>query len=255
MRRSGWRPTGDCRCRRDENVHKPRKVRLRCRPVAGAVTVLPDTRRASLELTVKIVRRAIEMRELVLMSAMALLGAGCVEVIPHIQEFDAGPDITMIDVTGEPEVSVGKCMSGRRWTGGTMGSQLMNPGVPCMGPGCHSPTGKGALQMTLGGTIYGLGGERDDNDCNGIDGSGMAVAVWDEGMTMEVIPRLQVNGVGNFFTTRALPDTYKVEVIQQGRKAPMLAAINGKMNGGDCNYCHSAADFMGAKGRIVPARP
>jgi len=195
------------------------------------------------------------MRELVLISAMAMLGAGCVEVIPHIQDYDAGPDITIIDVSGEPDVPIGKCMSGRRWTG-SKGSDLMNPGVPCMGPGCHSPTSKAPIvPMTMGGTIYALGGERDDNDCNGIDGAGMAVAVWDEGMTMEVIPRVQVNSVGNFYTSRGLPDTYKVEVIQQGRKAPMTGVINGKMNGGDCNYCHSAADFMGAKGRIVPARP
>ena len=195
------------------------------------------------------------MRELVLTSAIAMLGAGCVEVIPHIDEFDAGPDITVTDVIAE-EVSSGKCMSGRRWTMGTMGSPLMNPGVPCMGPGCHSPTAsKPQLVMTLGGTIYPLGGEHDDNDCNGIDGAGMAVAVMEENGPMEVIPRIQVTPVGNFFTNRPLPDRYKVKVIQGGREAPMTTVVNGAMNGGDCNYCHSAADFMGAKGRIVPAKP
>ena len=194
------------------------------------------------------------MRELVLMSAMALLGAGCVEVIPHIQDFDAGPDTVVADVTGEPDVMLGKCMSGRRWTGGK-GTALMNPGVPCMGPGCHSPTSKSPIEpMTMAGTIYPLGGERDENDCNGIDPVGIALAVMDDA-GMEVIPRIQLNQAGNFYTSKALPDTYKVKIIQQGREVPMIAPVNGRMNGGDCNFCHQAVDYMGAKGRIVPPRP
>ena len=106
--------------------------------------------------------------------------------------------------------------------------------------------------MTLGGTVYGLGGERDENDCYGMDTG--AIAVLDL-QGMEISTRIQVNPAGNFYTERALPDTYKVKLISQGREITMDTPINGKMNGGDCNYCHSAADFMGAKGRIVPARP
>jgi hypothetical protein len=148
---------------------------------------------------------------------------------------------------------MGKCFSGRRWTGGTTGSSEMNPGVPCMGPGCHSPTSK--TPMTMGGTVYDVKGDHDDNDCNGIMGTGVAIAVYDEANMMEVIPRIQVNAVGNFWTARALPPTYRVRVLQGGREAIMNAAVNGAANGGDCNYCHSAADFMGAKGRIVPTAP
>jgi hypothetical protein len=193
------------------------------------------------------------MRELVLTCAMTMLGAGCVEVIPHRDEFDAGIDVAMTDGSGEPEVMSGKCFSGRRWTGGTMGSALMNPGVPCMGPGCHSPTSK--TPMTMGGTVYDKRGDRDDNDCNGIDGAGMAIAVWDEGNTMEVHTRIQINGVGNFFTAKSLPPVYRVRVIQGGREAIMKAPVNGAMGGGDCNFCHQAVDYMGAKGRIFPEPP
>jgi hypothetical protein len=188
------------------------------------------------------------MRELVLTCAMTVLGAGCVEVIPHRDEFDAGPDITISDVTVEAEVSAGKCLSGRRWTGGNMASPVMTPGQPCMAAQCHGTTAA-KTPMTMGGTIYPLGGERDDNDCNGIDGTGVAVVVSDE-MNVE-IARIQVNAAGNFYTNRMLPPSYKVKVAALGREAVMVASVTN----GDCNFCHTAVDYMGAKGRIVPKAP
>jgi hypothetical protein len=188
-----------------------------------------------------------------------MLGAGCVEVISHRDEFDAGIDVATVTDTGPPEVMAGKCFSGRRWTGGK-GTELMNPGVPCMGPGCHSPNSKAPIvPMTMGGTIYAPMGpnneNHDDNDCNGIDGTGMALAVFDEANTMEVHSRIFVNAVGNFYTSKALPPVYRVRVVQGGREAIMNAPVNGAMGGGDCNFCHQALDYMGAKGRIVPKPP
>ena len=177
-----------------------------------------------------------------------MLGAGCVEVIPHRDDFDAGPDVTITDASGEPEVMAGKCMSGKRWGGGMMASQVMTPGQPCMAAGCHSATSKTA--MTVGGTVYPLGGEHDDNDCNGIDGTGVAVVPMDD-MGNEIAGRIQVNAVGNFWTNKSLPQSYKVKVIQGGRDAIMIAPVTN----GDCNFCHQALDYMGAKGRIVPAKP
>jgi hypothetical protein len=200
------------------------------------------------------------MRELVLTCAITLLGAGCVEVIPHRDEFDAGIDVaTMTDGSGEPEVMAGNCFSGRRWTGGK-GTAFMNPGVPCMGPGCHSPTSKSPIEpMTMAGTIYSYMGPNNDNhdvnDCNGIDGAGIAIAVWNEENTMEVTTRIQVNAVGNFYTAKPLPPVYRVRVLQGGREAIMNTPVNGAMGGGDCNFCHQAVDYMGAKGRIVPKAP
>jgi hypothetical protein len=68
---------------------------------------------------------------------------------------------------------------------------------------------------------------------------------------MEIIPRLQVNSVGNFFTNRPLPATYRVQVVMMGRRAVMQTPVTN----GDCNSCHSADGTMGATGRITPAPP
>jgi hypothetical protein len=190
------------------------------------------------------------MRELVLTCAFAMLGAGCVEVVSHRDEFDAGPDIVMTDATAEPEVNLGQCVSGVRWGGGTP-SQVHNPGKACLASGCHSPTSK--TPMTLGGTVYPLKGEHDDDDCYGIDPTmgGVGVEILDmDGMSLN-IPRLQVNGSGNFYTAKALPPAYRVVVHSGGRQARQMTTVSN----GDCNYCHRKEDFMGAKGRIVPAPP
>jgi hypothetical protein len=188
------------------------------------------------------------MRKLVLSCVMALLGSGCVEVISHVDDFDAGPDVKPFDATGEPEASSGgPCMSGVRWNGSN--NDLMNPGVPCMGSGCHTSSSKSPL--TLAGTVYPPNGRRDENNCNGINGSGVAVAIMDEN-GVEVGGRLQVNAAGNFYTNRMLPPSYKVKVISMGREAVMEAPVTD----GNCNYCHTSDPaFMMAKGRIAPKEP
>src|ERR1044071_1685655 len=80
----------------------------------------------------------------------------------------------------------------------------------CWSIGCHSTT-KSPLRGA--GTIFGAGHEPDD--CNGVDGAAFAVAFLDVDNGTELIPRLLVNRVGNFYTTRALPPTYRVKVISE----------------------------------------
>ena len=104
--------------------------------------------------------------------------------------------------------------------------------------------------MTLAGTVYAFEGVRDDNDCNGVDGAGMAITVMDD-MGMEIFPRIQVNSVGNFYTNKALPASFRVKVIGMGREAVMQTVVTD----GNCNSCHTAGGNMGALGRIFPQPP
>lgn len=189
------------------------------------------------------------MRELVLTCALAMLGSGCVEVVSHRDEFDAGPDVAPSDGRAEVEVSSGLCQSGVRWSGG-MASALHFPGRPCMGGGCHTTMSK--TPMTMGGTVYPLKGEHDEADCNGVNGSGAAIVVMDDsGNELPGVGRIQLNNAGNFYTARTLPPSYKVKLLYLGSEAPMIAPVTN----GDCNYCHTSEDYMMAKGRIVPKAP
>jgi hypothetical protein len=182
---------------------------------------------------------------------MAILGSGCVSVVSHIDEFDAGPDVKPSDASGEPEVGVmGPCQSGVRWNNSMPPTDRMNPGLPCMGSGCHTQTSKTVL--TVAGTIYNFNAQHDENNCYGLDSTmvGAAVALLDEN-GMEISTRLQMNPAGNFWTNKPVPPSYKVKVISNGREAPMIAAVND----GNCNSCHSPDGIAMAKGRITVAPP
>lgn len=100
----------------------------------------------------------------------------------------------------------------------------------------------------MAGTIY--PGRHDADDCNGVDGLGIAVAFFaDDGS--EIAPRLQLNNVGNFFGTRTMPARYRVKVISQGRESTMQEPVTN----GDCNFCHTAAGTLGASGRLTKPQP
>jgi hypothetical protein len=192
------------------------------------------------------------MRELVLTCVMAMLGAGCVEVVPHIDEYDAGPpDVGKpSDAAGEPEVMMGPCQSGQRWTqSDTTPSPLMTPGKACMTSSCHSATSK--TKMTFGGTIYSIKGAHDEDNCNGLDSrmEGAAIEVLEVDGSPAPIPRASINPAGNFFGDRPLPAMFRVRLHSGGRSIEKMTPVSN----GDCNYCHRQDDFMGAKGRIVPA--
>jgi hypothetical protein len=127
----------------------------------------------------------------------------------------------------------------------------MNPGVPCMGSGCHTSSSKTVL--TIAGTVYPFIAPHDENNCYGLDPtiSLAAIAILDVDTGAELMARVVANVSGNFFTTRPLPPTYKVKVISAGREAIMNAPVSD----GNCNFCHTADDFMNAKGRITPQPP
>ena len=190
------------------------------------------------------------MRELVLTCAMAILGSGCVSVVSHVDEYDAGPPPPPADAKSEVEaVVMGPCSSGVRWNNNMPPTDRMNPGMPCWGAaGCH--TSSSTTKLTAAGTIYPLNGLHDENNCNGLDSTmtGAAIAILDVDTGAELGTRLVMNPAGNFWTTRSLPPRYKVKLVSSGREIAMDAPVSD----GNCNYCHSAEGIMMAKGRIIP---
>lgn len=142
------------------------------------------------------------------------------------------------DDSGPPPES---CTSKSAWMGGLMGSEEMTPGRACME--CHAKT-PSTPQYTVAGTIY--AGPHDPDDCNGVDGLGIAVAFFTDNGS-EIAPRLQLNGVGNFFSTRPMATPYRVKVISEGRESIMQMAVDN----GDCNHCHTASGSLGASGRLL----
>jgi hypothetical protein len=146
------------------------------------------------------------------------------------------------DDSGPPADS---CTSKSAWKGGLMGSDEMTPGRACME--CHAKT-PSTPQYTVAGTIY--AGLHDADDCNGVDGLGVAVAFFTDNGS-EIGPRLQLNRVGNFFSMRPMPTTYRVKVIAEGRESIMQSLVEN----GDCNHCHTASGALGANGRLLKSRP
>lgn len=140
------------------------------------------------------------------------------------------------------------CTSGSSWSGGMTGSAFMMPGSACLD--CHrNPTAPTLLKLTAAGTIYPA--LSDPDDCNGIDGTmvGIAVAFMDES-NLEIVPRLAVNRAGNFVGSRALPARFRTKIIFQGQEFPM----KGVVTDGNCNACHTAKGASGASGRLTQPR-
>ena len=152
---------------------------------------------------------------------------------------DAGSDI---DNTGPPPSA---CSSKSTWTGGLRGSIEMTPGRPCIA--CHVTVPQ-SPQYTVAGTVY--ANVHDPDDCNGVDGLGIALAFLDD-RGQEFIPRVQVNRVGNFVGSRAMPTSYRVKIIASGIERFMQSPVTN----GDCNVCHTQAGAQGASGRVVKPLP
>lgn len=131
------------------------------------------------------------------------------------------------------------CASKSAWTNGLQSSPEMTPGRACIA--CHSTT---SVPLTVAGTIFVDLHEPDD--CYGVDGLGVAVALLDDS-GVEFAPRLQVNRAGNFYTSKAMPPTYRVKIIAGGRESVMMAQVSD----GDCNSCHAAAGVAGTRGRLM----
>jgi hypothetical protein len=168
-------------------------------------------------------------------------GVGFDECMCANTRMDGGRDIDEGGAT--PPASA--CSSKAVWTDGVLGSPFMTPGRPCIP--CHSSADR--TPFTVAGTVYGSLGDPDD--CNGIDGTlGGAIGIMDE-MGAEIVPRLQINRVGNFFSARILPRAYRVKIIVSGRESIMRAPVTN----GDCNVCHTAKGAQGASGRITRSLP
>jgi hypothetical protein len=181
---------------------------------------------------------------------MAILGSGCVSVVSHIDEYDAGVAPKPTDGSSEAEVNTGgPCASGVHWNNAMPPTDKMNPGVPCWGAaGCHTPSSKTVL--TAAGTIYPINGQHDENNCNGLDSTmvGAAIGILDPDTMAEVGTRLVMNSAGNFYTTRPMPAKYLVRLFSNGKTVDMIAPVTD----GNCNYCHSAEGLSMAKGRMIP---
>jgi hypothetical protein len=144
-----------------------------------------------------------------------------------------------IDDDGGPPIE--SCTSKSAWMGGLSASAEMTPGRPCIA--CHAMTPR-APQYTIAGTIF--PGSHDPDDCNGVDGLGVAVAFFvDPGA--ELGPRVQVNRVGNFSIGAATPPAYRVKIIAAGKESIMQTPVTN----GDCNACHTASGTQGASGRLL----
>jgi hypothetical protein len=184
---------------------------------------------------------------------MALLGTGCVSVVSHVSEYDAGPDGAASDGGDAEAGSPLKCSSGKWWTGDNTPNAGMTPGKACNTNMCHGMGSK--MPFALAGTIYSLPGSNDADNCQGVDGVGMAVVAFaldDPTNELGSPGRIPINGAGNFSTNKPLPPEFKVKVIQGGREAVMMAPIVLSRGDGDCNACHSAEGRLMAKGRITP---
>jgi hypothetical protein len=148
-----------------------------------------------------------------------------------------------IDDASAPPINT--CSSKSAWTGGLQGSVDMTPGRPCIA--CHLTTPR-SPQYTVAGTVY--TSLHDPDDCNGSDGIAVAIAFMDD-RGAELGQRLQINRVGNFFTSRAMPVSYRVKIIAAGIERVMQAPVTN----GDCNVCHTAPGTQGASGRVVKPAP
>jgi mono/diheme cytochrome c family protein len=160
-----------------------------------------------------------------------------------------GADVgAVVDAGPDPFGASAKCSSGKMWTGGTKGSQLMQPGEACIT--CHSKND--GPKLAFGGTVYPTGHE--PSLCNGADGSktalGAQVVVTDgAGKSFTAA----VNAAGNFLLKGAATPPLKAKVVFMGKERLMIGAVPS----GDCNSCHtqsgstSVAGGLKAPGRIV----
>lgn len=139
-----------------------------------------------------------------------------------------------------PPVGVGvACMSGSFWTGGDSGSELMHPGAACNN--CHQLTN--GPNLRVGGTVF--RGPHEPDDCNGAAPSPpLMVIIQDSRGRVEQLP---VNAVGNFMATDHIRPPLRAGVTD-GVNTRMM---NGTVNSGDCNGCHTVAGANGAPGRIL----
>jgi hypothetical protein len=138
------------------------------------------------------------------------------------------------------------CTSKKTWNEGNEGSPLMHPGAACNA--CHSVNGGPNLRVA--GTVYPT--LHEPVDCIGsAPPPQITVTVTDSRRPIPRTLTMQVNASGNF-STNALPLqrlTLPLKAsISDGVKT---RAMQGSVNSGDCNSCHTQNGANGAPGRIM----
>jgi mono/diheme cytochrome c family protein len=133
------------------------------------------------------------------------------------------------------------CTTDEYWDDGDDDSPRMHPGGACVS--CHAQNE--GPNLTIGGTVYSTAHE--PTDCNGVDGEDdVEVRVVITDADGQVIT-LQVNDVGNFYSSRPIAFPFNAKVVAGGRERRMGAA----QRTGNCNGCHTERGENGAPGRIM----
>jgi hypothetical protein len=128
------------------------------------------------------------------------------------------------------------CTSNKTWTRGNRGSSSMHPGVACNA--CHE-SGEGPI-FTVAGTLFPT--VREPDDCYGT--SSAKIVVTDAtGRSITLAP----NSAGNFSSRASMSPPYQVKVVSGSK----VRAMNGSVQTGDCNTCHTQDGAQGAPGRIM----
>lgn len=135
-------------------------------------------------------------------------------------------------------VAQSECASGKKWTGGDEESELMHPGMDCIG--CHTREHEGPI-YTAAGTVYGKQGEKDD--CGGVEGLTVEFTGNDGAVTT-----LKTNAAGNFFTKAAIAMPYTVKVIDANGAINRMATPQST---GACGSCHTVTGENNAPGRVL----
>jgi hypothetical protein len=150
------------------------------------------------------------------------------------------PPSTLPPTTLPPIGSVGSaCLSGTFWTQGNTASELMHPGQACNN--CHQLTS--GPNLRVGGTVY--RGPNEPDDCNGASPSPQLTVVVQDSQGQ--VLQLPVNASGNFMATNRMRPPLRASVTDGFRTRMM----NGTVNSGDCNGCHTVTGANGAPGRIL----
>jgi hypothetical protein len=161
---------------------------------------------------------------------------------------DAGPTPNGGDGGGTAEGGSGGpvCTSGKTWTRGNIGSELMRPGDTCIS--CHAGA-TGAPTFVIAGTVYPT--LHEPLLCNGL--AGVTVTITDaKGVDLT----LTSNAAGNFacgpVARSGFPACNPTFPVSAHIKAPnghTAAMIDPQMTG-DCNSCHTEVGLNNAPGRI-----
>lgn len=141
------------------------------------------------------------------------------------------------------------CTSGKTWTNGDIGSQLMRPGETCIA--CHTQRGGKAPAFKVAGTVYPT--RHEPNDCNGL--AAVTVTIIDaNGMETKLTP----NAAGSFacgpkagvFTTTCDP-VFPISARINTADGKTATMVDPQMTG-DCNSCHTEQGVNNSPGRISP---